>query len=119
MENKKDLKRIYKEIKIEMGIFQVKNIKNQKIFLKTSMNLKTINGLQFQLEHGSCINKMLQQEWNEFGKESFVFEVLEVLKPKDGEYFDGKDALKKLKEKWLKDLRPFGERGYHDHVEKT
>lgn len=112
MNYKKDLKRIYKEIKVEAGIFQIKNIKNQKVFIKTSRNLKTINGLQFQLEHGSHSNKRLQQEWNQFGKESFVFEVLEVLKPKEVEYFNEKDALKKLEEKWLDQLQPFGDRGY-------
>jgi len=112
MDHKKELKLQYKEIKTEAGIFQIKNIKNQKVFIKTSPNLKTINGIQFQLEHGSCTNKGLQQEWNEYGKESFDFEVLEVLKEKEDEYFNKKDALEKLEEKWLDQLQPFGERGY-------
>lgn len=113
MDNKKELKNLYKEIKIIAGVFQIKNLKNQKLFIKSSKNLKTMNGQQFQLEHGSHPNKKLQQEWNEFGKESFVFEVLEELKPKEEAYFNEKDALKKLEEKWLDELKPFGESGYH------
>ena len=71
MDKKKELKLLYKEMKITAGIFQIKNLKNQKVFIKSSRNLKTMNGQQFQLEHGSHRNKKLQQEWNEFGKESF------------------------------------------------
>jgi len=113
MDNKKELKMLYKEIKITGGIFQIKNLKNQKIFIKSSRNLKTMNGQQFQLEHGSHQNKKLQQEWDEFGKEVFVFEVLEVLKPSEEAYFNEKEALKKLEEKWHDQLQPFGESGYH------
>jgi len=32
--------------------------------------------------------------------------------PKDG-FFDAKDALKKLREKWLDELHPYGEHGYN------
>ena len=113
MENKKELKNLYKQIKTAAGIFEIRNLRNQKTFIKSSMNLKTMNGQQFQLEHGSHRNKKLQQEWNEFGKETFAFKVLEVLKPQDEAYFNEKEALKKLEEKWLDQLQPFGERGYH------
>ncbi|MHB8158429.1 MAG: GIY-YIG nuclease family protein [Desulfocucumaceae bacterium] len=113
MDHKKELKLLYKETKIRAGIFQIKNIKNEKVFIKGSMNLETMKGQQFQLEHNSHINKLLQQEWNKFGKESFVFEVLEVLEQEKDVYFDAKDALRKLEEKWLDQLQPFGERGYH------
>ncbi|WP_378954114.1 GIY-YIG nuclease family protein [Pelosinus sp. sgz500959] len=113
MDHKKDLKRLYKEIKIEPGIFQIKNIKNEKVFIKISKNLKTMNGQKFQLEHGSHPNKQLQKEWNQFGKDSFVFEVLEVVKNQNEEFFNEKEELKKLEEKWLNQLQPFGDRGYH------
>ena len=118
MDHKKELKLLYKETKIRAGIFQIKNIKNEKVFIKGSMNLETMKGQQFQLEHNSHINKLLQQEWNKFGKESFVFEVLEVLEQEKDVYFDAKDALRKLEEKWLDQLQPFGERGYHQ-LKKT
>ncbi|MNH44279.1 hypothetical protein D3C79_1063980 [compost metagenome] len=72
-----------------------------------------MNGKQFQLEMGGHMNKALQQEWNEYGKDAFEFEVLELLKKKEGEFVDSKDALQKLKDKWIEELQPFGERGYN------
>jgi hypothetical protein len=113
MDHKKELKQLYKETKLTAGVFQIKNLKNAKVFIKGTKDLKTMNGQQFQLEHNGHPNKLLQQEWNTFGKEAFVFEVLEVLQPQEEGYFDVKDALKKLQEKWLDQLQPFGARGYH------
>ena len=113
MDRKQELKQQYKETKIEAGVYQIRNTKNQKIFIESTPNLKTINGKRFTLEMGTFQNKLLQNEWKEFGDEAFVFEVLEILKaPKEG-YFNAKDALKKLKEKWLEELQPYGDRGYN------
>lgn len=113
MDRKQELKRQYKETKFEAGVYQIKNTKNEKIFLESTMNLKTINGKRFTLDMGSYQNKLLQNEWTEFGAETFVFEVLEILEIPEEGYFDAKDALKKLKEKWLDKLQPYGERGYN------
>lgn len=113
MDRKSELKQQYKETKIEAGVYQIKNIKNQKIFIESTPNLKTINGKRFTLDMGSFQNKLLQNEWKEFGAEAFVFETLEILKAPEHGYFDAKDALKKLKEKWLDELQPYEERGYN------
>ncbi|KOP77685.1 GIY-YIG nuclease family protein [Cytobacillus solani] len=113
MDRKKELKQQYKEIKIEAGIFQIKNTKNNKIFIGSTRNLKTLNGTKFALENGAYTNKMLQKEWSEYGKDAFEMEVLEILKEKDDLYYNEKEELEKLEEKWLNQLQPFGERGYH------
>ena len=113
MDRKQELKQQYKETKIEAGVYQIKNTKNEKIFIESTMNLKTINGKRFALDMGAYQNKLLQNEWTEFGEEAFVFEVLEILEIPDEGYFDAKDALKKLREKWLDELQPYGERGYN------
>lgn len=113
MDRKKELKQLYKEIKVEAGVYQIKNTVNQKILIESSRNLKNFNGKLFQLKMGSHRNTALQKEWNEFGEDCFVFEVLEVLEKKETGYFDEKDALKKLEEKWLDKLQPFDERGYN------
>jgi hypothetical protein len=117
MDRKKELKQMYKETAIEAGIYQIKNTINHKIFIASTRNLKTITGKKFQLETGTNTNKMLQEEWNQFGKDAFVFEVLEVLKKKEEGYFDEKRELEKLEDKWLEQLQPYGERGYN--IEKT
>ncbi len=63
---------------------------------------------------GAHMNNDLQRDWSELGENAFAFEVLEVLKPpKDDPFFDAKKELKKLEEKWLNQLQPFGERGYN------
>jgi len=63
---------------------------------------------------GAYQNKLLQNEWTEFGAEAFIFEVLEILEPPKEGYFNAKDELKELKEKWLDELQPFEERGYNN-----
>ncbi len=113
MDRKKELKQQYQEIKIDAGVYQIRNTINQKIFITSTRNLKTINGKLFGLKNGSFPNRKLQQDLHEFGPETFVIEVLEVLEKKEDAYFDEKDALKKLKEKWLEKIQPFGDRGYN------
>jgi len=111
--DRKELKRLAKEIKTDAGVYQVRNIRNGKVYVESTRNLKSINGQVFQLNMGSHRIPTLQQEWNAFGQEAFVFEVLEILEKEESAYFDELDALKKLKAKWVQQLQPFGERGYN------
>lgn len=112
-DRKRELKQQYKEIKIAAGVYQIRNTRNQKVFIASTRNLKTLNGKQLQLNNGGFINRRLQAEWNQFGPEVFVIEVLEVLvKPEEG-YFDEKEALKKLEQKWIDIVQPFGEKGFN------
>lgn len=113
MDRKKELKQLYKETPVEAGVYQIKNTKNKKIFVGSTRNLKTLNGLKFSLEVGSCVHKELQQDWNQFGKEAFEFEVLEILEKKKDVYMDEKRELEKLEAKWLERLQPYGDRGYN------
>ena len=110
---RKELIRQYKEIKIEAGVYQIKNTKNQKVFVTSTPNLKTMNGKPMMLRGGVHKNKKLQEEWNKFGEEAFVFEVLEALKEKEEGYFDKTGELKELEKKWLEKLQPYGENGYN------
>ncbi|HLN63743.1 MAG TPA: DUF2087 domain-containing protein [Symbiobacteriaceae bacterium] len=113
MDRKQELKRLAKETKTEAGVYLIRNTKNGKVLVEATRNLKTINGRIFSLQSGGFPHKALQQEWNEFGEEAFEFAVLEVLEKPETGYFDEKDALKKLEAKWLDQLQPYGERGYH------
>ncbi|MCS0653463.1 GIY-YIG nuclease family protein [Cytobacillus firmus] len=114
MERKRELKQQFKETPIEAGIYQIKNTVNNKIFIGSTNNLKSLNGVRFSLEtNGYMPNRGLQEEWNQFGKEAFEISVLEKLKKKDDPYFKEKEALGKLEEKWLEELQPFGDKGYN------
>lgn len=113
MERKKELKQQYKETAIEAGIYQIKNTANNKVFVGSTKNFKTLNGVKFQLETNTHTNKQLQQEWDHFGKDVFTFDVLEKLKKKEDPYFNEKEALSELETKWLDQLQPYGEHGYN------
>ncbi|CAJ1004034.1 MULTISPECIES: GIY-YIG nuclease family protein [Bacillales] len=113
MDRRAELKQLYKEMKTEAGVYRITNRQNGKVFIGSTMNLKTINGTQFQLNYGSHKNSKLQQEWNEYGKDAFDIEVVERLEVKQDKYQETKDKLKKLEETWMEKLQPFGERGYH------
>ncbi|NQX67741.1 LuxR family transcriptional regulator [Paenibacillus ferrarius] len=113
MNRRQELQLQYKETKKEAGVFQFRNTINDKRWVVGTKNLRTMNGKRLELEMGNHRNKPLQKEWNEFGSDAFVLEVLEVLEVKETGYFDENDALKKLEDKWLEELQPFDDRGYN------
>jgi group I intron endonuclease len=114
VKSKKDIVREYKERQKPAGVFQIKNTVNGKVLLGSSLNLEgPLNAHKFMLSVGSHRNKALQQEWNEYGEDKFVFEILEVVQVKDDPNFNLKDELTLLEQIWLEELQPFGERGYN------
>lgn len=113
LNRREELKQQYKETEIEAGVYCIKNTKNEKVYVERTMDLKTMSGRRLLLNMGSHTNKALQNDWKEYGADAFEFEILEVLKKKDTGYFNAKEELKKLEEKWLENLQPYGERGYN------
>ena len=114
MKSKNDIKREYKERQKQTGIFQVKNVSNGKVLLGSSLNLDgALNRHKFMLKTDQHQNKMLQEDWNEYGPEKFVFEILEILKVKDDPHFNISEELTLLEQIWLEELQPFGEQGYN------
>jgi group I intron endonuclease len=114
MKSQQDIKREFKERKKEAGVFQVLNTANSKVLLGSSLNLQgPLNAHRFMLTLGSHRNKTLQKEWNEFGGDKFVFEILETVKVKDETNFDIKDELTLLEQIWIEKMKPFGELGYN------
>ncbi|MBY0595304.1 GIY-YIG nuclease family protein [Bacillus bingmayongensis] len=116
MNRRAELKQLYKETEIEAGVYRITNTKNKKMYVERTMNLKTMSGRRFELNVGSHTNRALQDDWKQYGADAFEFEVLEVLKKKETGYFNAREELKKLEEKWLKELQPYGERGYNRAV---
>ena len=113
--NKKDLKREYKETLRPMGIFQIRNMKNEKVFVGSSVNLDGIfNRHRFALNAGSFQSKILQADWNELGAENFAFEVLEEVFPRENPDYDYKSDIECLEDLWLEKLEPYGDKGYNE-----
>ena len=113
VDRKKELKKSFKEDKPQVGIYQIKNTKNNKVLVASSLNLKTINGAIFQLKMGSHKNSTLQDDWKKYGEECFLFEILEVLKQESDDRLDIKRSLAEMEERWLEQLQPYDERGYN------
>lgn len=78
--SKKENKNAYKQMKFRMGIFQIKNLEDKKLFLQTSTDLdRAYNGDKFQLNMGLHSNKELQNDWTILGPEKFEFSILDEL----------------------------------------
>jgi len=105
MKTKKELKEEYKQMKFPMGVFQIKNISNNKVLIDNSIDMMSKwNRHQMELKFGTHRNKTLQKDWNENGEDNFVFEVLSELKSKDEENISYKKELKTLQEIVIEEL---------------
>ena len=114
MKTREQLKREYKEHRRPAGVFWVKNTRNGKVLLGSSLNLEgSLNRHKFMLSIGGHPNIALQRDWNTFGAEAFAFEILEEVKATDDPDFNPEDELTLLEQIWLEKLQPFGERGYN------
>src|SRR3989339_1004204 len=114
MIDKKELKKQYKQTLPPMGIYQIKNLINGKIFIGNSKNLHgKSNSYKFQLNSGVHVNSELQKDYTKYGEQNFTFEVLDTLEPKDDPSYKYDDDLKTLEDLWLEKLQPFGVAGYN------
>jgi hypothetical protein len=113
--NRREMTKGYKNSPRPMGIVQVRNIRNNRVYITASANTTgTINSIRFQLRMGTFLPSAgLTQDWKELGEENFVVEVLDELKPVDDPAYDYRDDLKALEAMWLEKLKPYGLRGYH------
>ncbi|HXM36878.1 MAG TPA: GIY-YIG nuclease family protein [Pyrinomonadaceae bacterium] len=112
--NNKQLKREYKLGLRPMGVFQIRNLVNEKIFVASGIDLKgIINSHRFQLGAGTHRNQALQSDWNKQGQGGFAFEILDQMNPADDPRNSRRDLVS-LEGLWLKKLRPYGERGYNE-----
>lgn len=117
--DKKELKKQYMQALRPMGVFQIKNVVNNKIFIGSSVNINgKLNSIKFQLEMGSYINKELQKDFYNLGEKNFLFETLDVLDPKQDPDYDYKEDLETLEDMWLDKLQPFNEKGYNKRKNK-
>ena len=89
MIDKKNLKEIYKNMVPPMGIFSLRNNQTGRVFLGSSLNLKNkYERIKLMLGMGNHNNSELQKDWNNYGEESFTFEILETLEVKDDKSYN-------------------------------
>jgi hypothetical protein len=119
MKSKKELKEEYKQMKFRMGVFQIRNTVNNKIFVESSTDLISIwNRHRFQLNLGSHPNAGLQKDWNALGEGKFTYEIVSEIKQSESENVDYQKEIKLLEEMVLEELQPYNEKGYNRRSKK-
>lgn len=113
--DKKQAKLDYKLNPRQMGVFQIRNLTSEKVFITSSIDVPGfINRLKTQLNANAHPSKSLQMDWNELGSESFAFEILEEVSPRNNPDYDYKADLKFLEDLWLEKEEPYGDAGYNE-----
>src|SRR4051812_18397149 len=114
MKTNKELKEAYKLKRFRIGVFQLRNTVNGKMFVGSSINLDAIwNRIKAELKFGGHRNVELQREWIAYGEENFVFGILSEIEEKDGDKVDYNKEAKQLEEMFIEELQPFAGKGYH------
>ncbi|CAN5423920.1 hypothetical protein BH10ACI2_BH10ACI2_14590 [soil metagenome] len=98
-----------------MGVFQIRNTTNDRVFVDSSLNVPgKINRHKFALNAGQHASKVLQKDWNELGETAFEFETLEDVLPRTEANYDYAADIKTLEDLWLEKLEPYDDRGYNE-----
>ena len=106
--DKKAAKLAYKASRKPMGVFLIRNLVNEKIFVGSTVNFDAMfNRIRFQLAGGAHPNKALETDWRYYGAQKFVFEILEEIVPREDPNYDYLADLDTLEDLWLV-LRPVG-----------
>ncbi|MCX7922566.1 MAG: GIY-YIG nuclease family protein [Clostridia bacterium] len=105
-QDKKEMLAAYKERKVIGGICAIKNTINGKMLLSAVADLQGYkNRFKFSQSTGGCIDLRLKSDWEKFGRDSFVFEVLEELEKKEAQTSkEFNDDIKTLKDIWLEKI---------------
>lgn len=84
-----------------MGVFQVRNAQNGRVYLGTSVDLPSmLNRQRAQLRMGGHPDKALQADWKALGPDAFTFDVLDTLDPPDTSGYDPAADLRTLEDLW-------------------
>jgi hypothetical protein len=113
--NRKEAKQEYKLSFRPMGVYQVRNTVNDKVWINSSLNLTgSFNGDRVRLNAANHKCPKLIEAWKEFGEENFVWEILEEVFPRSEPDYNYKADLEFLEDLWLEKLEPYGENGYNE-----
>ena len=106
-QNKKEKMAEYKERKVTGGIYTIQNSITGKLLLLSTCDLQgSKNRFIFSQKTGSCINIKLQDDYNEYGANAFVFDVLEDLEKKETQTArEFTEDMKILLELWTEKLK--------------
>jgi hypothetical protein len=107
--DKSAAKKAYKEIKRPMGVYRIKNTRNNMVYIGFATDLSAkINRHKAELRFGSHQNKELQDAWNLLGESSLEFEILDVLDHEESSHASPAEELNVLVEMWIRKLEKAG-----------
>lgn len=119
-QRKKEIATAYAKSFRPMGIFQLRNLENGKIFVGAAMDLDGMrNRIAFSAGQQVVPFDELKEDWARYGADSFVYEIVDQLKPKTDSLADRaelaqyKADLDELLELWLDKLQPYDDKGYN------
>jgi hypothetical protein len=97
---RREAAREFKERKPAPGIYALRCLPTGRSWVEVSPNLASAQNSQyFQLRQHLHRNHDLQAAWNQYGEQSFAFEVLETI-PEDTPALNLRDLLKQRKHAW-------------------
>jgi hypothetical protein len=97
----------------KIGVYQIKNLLNNKIFIASSMNLDASwDEEQKVLNKGLHLCHDLNSDWKKDGKENFKYEILAEISTLDSK-LDYEKGLYLLESKLKEEVQPYGEMGYN------
>lgn len=103
--DRKAIIREYKQRRPPMGVYRIHNTVSGRSLVAASRDLPSIlNRHRAQLSMGGHSTRELQADWSAYGPESFVFEVLDTLTPRDVPDYDPIADLTALEDLWLEKL---------------
>ncbi len=111
---RRELTRQYKDAMPPMGVYVIRNLVNQRVFVGGSTNVEgAINRARFELGQKSHRNARLMQDWLACGAENFRFEVIDRVRQRDDPDFDYQGELDAMLQLWREELDCYGEHGYN------
>ena len=115
---KKELKLQYKLTKPDMGVFVIRSSRSPKCHVQAAGDLRAaVNGARARLGGGLHPFRELQKEWEEYGGESFSFEILESLPYEEDESkTDYSEELALLQMIWEERLTKEGRLFYRKRI---
>ncbi len=119
-QKKKELTTTYRQSLRPMGIYQIRNLVNGKIFVDRSIDLEAArNRHHFVTAMSRPPIPELLADWQIYGGKQFVFEVLDKVAlegesiPDEATRQRHKGELDELLALWLEKLQPYGDKGYN------
>jgi len=89
------------------GIYKITNKETGKFYVGSSVNIKRRWYMhKYELKRNNHGNKYLQNAWNKYGEEAFIFEIIKEVEPI-------KKKILKEEQFYLDTLSPYDENGYN------